>query len=277
MHEGSLQLHPEIQRLSDENALLREELARLLTEVEDLVHTTKPNLLALYQTKLGRWELAALQAQAAVARLRRQVELAQTSLNRGEQPDPVAIECALELEFLTWQTKLKEAAERLQTAEARLQNLLSPADDHELKKLYYALVKRLHPDLNPNLTDDQRRLWQRLQSAYQASDLPELRALALLAEDAAALPPPPKPLETLRQDQATLRAQITVLLQRVEQIESQPPFTLRAQLDDEAWLAARRQASETQTAALRQQADALQAHWQTLVGGTGHGTIAGNN
>ena len=41
--------------------------------------------------------------------------------------------------------------------------------------------------------------------------------------------------------------------------------------------AARRQALETQTAALRQQAEALQAHWQTLVGGTGHGTIAGNN
>ena len=94
-----------------------------------------------------------------------------------------------------------------------------------------------------------------MQSAYSAGDLPELRALALLAEKDAALPLPPKPLETLRQDQATLQAQ----------------------LYDEAWLAARRQALETQTAALRQQAEALQAHWQTLVGETGHGTIAGNN
>ena len=53
-------LHPDIQRLSEANAELRAELAALLTEAHDLVHTVRPNLLAIYQTKLGAWELEKL-------------------------------------------------------------------------------------------------------------------------------------------------------------------------------------------------------------------------
>jgi hypothetical protein len=269
-------LHPEIQRLTDENALLREEFASLLTEVEDLIHTVKPNLMAMYQIKIGQWELRLLQAQFKEARLRRKIELAQAGLNRGERPDPAAIEAMLEIEFLTWQTKLQEAAERIQAAENRLKLLLSPADDLELKKLYYALVKRLHPDVNPNVTEDQRRLWSRAQSAYEAGDLPELRALALIAEKSAAIPPS-KSLDNLRRDQKILEEQIANALKKVEHIETRPPFSLRRQLEDETWLATRRQEIDQQTTTLRQQADALQAHWEKLLSDTGYGTAFGKN
>lgn len=271
-----LVLHPEIQQITDENALLREELASLLTEAEDLIHTVKPNLLALYQTKIGVWELQLLQAQFTVARVRRQIELAQASINRGERPDLIAIECALEVEFLEWVTKLEEAAQRIQDAENRLKHLLSPEDDRELKKLYYALVKRLHPDVNPNVTEDQRRLWSRAQSAYKAGDLPELRALTLLAEKSASVPPS-KSLDNLRRDQKILEEQIAAMLEEVEKVESQPPFTLRRQLEDETWVTTRRQDVEQQTATLRRQSDALKAYWEKLLEETGYGTAFGKN
>ncbi|MGA3267989.1 MAG: J domain-containing protein [Verrucomicrobiota bacterium] len=269
-------VHPEIQRLTDENDLLREEYASLLTELEDLIHTVKPNLMSLYQTKIGLWELRLLQAQFQVARLRRQIEMAQASLSRGERPDLIAIECALEQEFLAWVTKLEEAAQRIQSAEERLKHLLSPADDRELKKLYYALVKRFHPDVNPNVTEDQRRLWSRAQSAYEAGDLPELRALALLAEKSASVPPS-KSLDSLRRDQKILEEQIATALKRVEQVESQPPFTLRRKLEDEAWLTTRRQEIDAQAATLVQQGDALKTHWEKLSSDTGYGTTFGQN
>jgi hypothetical protein len=271
-----LVLHPEIQQLTDENALLREEFANLLTEAEDLIHTIKPNLLALYQTKIGVWELRLLQSQFTVARVRRQIELAQASINRGERPNLIAIECALEQEFLAWVTKLEEAAHRIEAAENRLKHLLSPEDDRELKMSYYALVKRLHPDVNPNLTEDQRRLWLRAQSAYDAGDLPELRALALLAEKTAAIPPS-KSLDNLRRDQKVLEEQIATMLEKVEKVESQPPFTLRWQLADETWLTTRQQDIEQQTATLRTQGDALKAHWEKLLEESGYGTTFGKN
>ena len=60
MNDHFIQLHPETQRLADENSLLREELVRLLTDLDDLAQIVKPNLLAFYQTKIGLWELRAL-------------------------------------------------------------------------------------------------------------------------------------------------------------------------------------------------------------------------
>ncbi len=272
----TLVLHPEVQQIAEENDLLREEFASLLTEAEHLIHTVKPNLLALYQTKIGVWELRLLQAQFKVVRLRRQIELAQAYINRGERPNLAAIECAIETEFLAWITKLEEAARRLQDSENRLQHLLSPEDDRELKKLYYAIVKRLHPDVNPNVTADQRRLWLRAQAAYEHGDLPELRALALLVERNAPIPPV-KSLDNLRRDQRILEKQIAAALETVERIESQPPFTLQHQLDDETWLATRRKEIDEQTVTLRQQGEALKNHWDKLLGDTGYGICFSQN
>jgi hypothetical protein len=256
--------HPELQRITDENALLREELTGLLTELDGLLVTVKPNLLAIYQSRIGVWEMRLLQAQFEVARLRRCLELAQASLSRGLPPDPQEIEGMIELESLGWQQQLQEAADRIRTAEQRLKHLLPPAEDRELKKLYYALVKRLHPDVNLELSDAQRHLWQRVQEAYAASDLAELRALTLLAErDAAA--PPPKSLDRLRQEQAILSRQITETLKRIQTIESQPPFTLRASLEDETWLAARRGEIDAQINQLRTRQTALATHLKHLI------------
>lgn len=277
MSDHSLELHPEHRALLDENALLREELAHLLTEEHDLMHLVKPNLLALYQKKIGGWELRGLQAQVAATRARRRLEMVQAAINQGRKPNLQEIDGLLELEFLAWLQKIQEAAERLASAEHRLEHLLPAVEDRELKKLYYALVKKLHPDVNPEVSDDQRRLWLRVQTAYEHSDMQELRALALLADQARPVAPPPATLETLRRDRATLETQIASMLKRIEQIESQPPFTLRAQLADETWLAERRQELETRISQLDAQRTALETHLQTIILPHDDGKIFGSN
>jgi hypothetical protein len=45
------------------------------------------------------------------------------------------------------------------------------------KYLYYQLVKKLHPDFNSDLTEEHRRVWQRVQDAYRRSDTEELEIL----------------------------------------------------------------------------------------------------
>ena len=134
---NTISLHPKIQRLTEENSLLREEVVHLLTEAHDLVHTVKPNLLAIYQTKIGVWELKQFRAQCQAARLKRKVELIQACLNQGRWPDLAAIDTQLEEEFKAWENKIRLECERLAEAEERLQHLLSDEDDHQLKKLYF--------------------------------------------------------------------------------------------------------------------------------------------
>lgn len=261
----SLSLHPEILRLTEENSLLREEVVHLLTEAHDLVHTIKPNLLALYQTKIGVWELKQFRLQCQAARLKRKVELIQACLNQGLWPDLEAIEAQLEKEFRAWERKIHMESERLAAAEERLRHLLSPEDDHELKKLYYGLVKKLHPDLNPNLTEDQRRLWLRVREAYEAGDLNELRALALLA-DRTPLPASSSiSLERLTKDQQTLEQQIQRLLKEIEKIESRPPLTMRSELSDDGWVRNHCETIQKAIEDLERRCAVLIAHIQTLL------------
>jgi predicted nucleic acid-binding Zn-ribbon protein len=258
-------LHPDIQRLTDANDLLRTELAALLTQAHDLTHTVRPNLLAFYQSKLGAWELEKLKAQFRVARLKRTIELVQAALNRGGKPDMIQIEAQVQEEQVLWEKKIQEAAAKLQQAEERLSHLLSDEHNAELKKLYHQLVKQLHPDLNPDQDHGTRQMWQQVQEAYDMGDLEKLRALSLLLHE------PPKPadtpdaLEKLQTEHAMLEKRIAELKQKITALESQPPFTLREDLDNEVWISMRRTALEKETEPLQAQAAALEKHLESLV------------
>ena len=98
----------------------------------------------------------------------------------------------------------------------------------------------------------------------------------MLAEKSASVPPS-KSLDNLRRDQKILEEQIAAMLEEVEKVESQPPFTLRRQLEDETWVTTRRQDVEQRTATLRRQSDALKAYWEKLLEETGYGTAFGKN
>lgn len=277
MSNLAIQIHPEIRKLAGENNLLREELARLLAEVDNLWHTVKPNLFALYQTRIGLWELRVFKAKFAVARLKRKIELVQASLNRCHAPDLRVIEGGLELDFQAWQARIKEAQERIQAAEAHLKHLMPAAESSELKTLYHCLVKMLHPDLNPNLTGIQKLLWHRVQSAWLAGDLLEMRVLALLARKNGPVLSAATTIEELRAEQKTLQTQIEELLERIESIGSQPPFTWREQLEDEAWVAIRRMELELKISELEARRRALEAHLRKLLSGSHYGKCFGPN
>jgi hypothetical protein len=260
-----LSLHPEILRLRDENSLLREEVVHLLTEAHDLIHTIKPNLMAIYQTKIGAWELKQFGLQCQAARLKRKVELIQACLNQGCCTDLAAIEAQLEEEFRAWENKLRLEAERIAAAEERLRHLLSPEDDHELKKLYYGLVKKLHPDLNPELTEDQKRLWLRVQEAYESGDLDELQALAVLVNRYAAPVSSASTLERLANEQRTLDQHIQRLLKEIQAIESRPPLTMRSELVDDDWIRNRCETIQATMTDLQNRCAGLTSHIQQLL------------
>ncbi len=118
--------------------------------------------------------------------------------------------------------------------------------------------------MNPNLSAEQRRLWHRVHEAFAAQDLAELRALVLLAETGEDAPGP-STIDSLREEQERLRRGISDLLKVIEEVESRPPFTFRNQLEDDAWIAARRAETEKEIEELRTQRLALESYLQQLL------------
>jgi len=266
---GDIVVSPQVESLQRDCELLRDEVARLLAEAHDLVAVVKPNLVALYQTKVGAWELKRLHLQCDVARLKRKITLIQASINRGERVHELEVEGQLDLEFLDWRTRVAEAVAALDEATYRIDHLMSQETAQELRDLYRALVKRLHPDLRPELTETERNLWHRVQEAYERGDVEELRALAMIQPGVAGRSA--NTLEELTRERAALQGHVTRLLREIAAIESQPPFTLRKQLRDSDWIHATRKAVDEECALLAAQRADLETHVRATLAAAQHG------
>ncbi|MGI8602902.1 MAG: hypothetical protein ACR2OZ_07860 [Verrucomicrobiales bacterium] len=260
MNRSSLQPDPEWQRLSGAVAAQREHVLRLLEERHDLHVVTKPWLLALYQQKLGAWEVKRLALQAEVARLKRKVALAQAALNHGQRPDWDEIEGRLDLEFLNWKQKVAEAVGALEAAQKWAASALTTEEAAELKKLWRQMVKRLHPDVNGTLDEEAAHLWARAKNAYERADLEEMRVLVTLLDDAAPeMPELPDAREALEGELQTLRNQAGKLRAELAALREQPPFSFKNSLSDDDWVGARRSSLDADIAELEKRRDQWQA------------------
>ncbi len=266
---GEITVSPEIQRLEADCQLLREEVARLLAEAHDLINVVKPNLLAIYQMKLGAWELKRLRLECDIGRLKRKISMIQASINRGERMHEAELEGQLDLEFIDWRTRVAEAVAALDAAKERMDHPMAPNAAQELRDLYRAFVKRLHPDLRPDLTERERQLWYRVQEAYDRADIEELRALALIEPSTAVRRS--TALEDLTRERDSLREHAKRLIGELADVEAQPPYTLRKQLADETWINDTRAAIDHECALFEQQRTELENHARQTLAAAQHG------
>ena len=74
---------------------------------------------------------------------------------------------------------MEEQCQKLQAAREHFSaKKWTPEETKAFKKLYHDIVRKLHPDLNPDLPDGAKELWQRIQEAYKANNWDELFLLA---------------------------------------------------------------------------------------------------
>ncbi len=249
------ELVPAVRRVMAECAQLRAELARLVVELDELRTVVGPNLEALHRIELGPWELGRLEAEVTVRALKKRRAILQAAANRGQTLVREAVDAAVEAELMAWRKQLDEQVKAVQQAALWLDSLLSPEESARLKSLYRALVRRLHPDLNPDFARH-KVLWSRVREAYRYGDLAELEALALLVGEL-------RPGEQVADDPAAqherLAAAVGRLRERIAALWSQPPFSLKGRLEDEGWIAAERSRLSAETERLNVRAAALAA------------------
>ena len=167
--------------LQDKVASLQQELLDLVGEHDHLRYVICVNIENDYMLKMGYLEVKAFDLQLTFSRMRREISMIQSCINRGEPVQLTVIQERLDSEFASFQAKLREQLNQLDSALGRAKaDCLSEEEVKELKQLYRQLVKAWHPDMNPNLGPEYAQLFERAVQAYRSGDLMTMRILAVI-------------------------------------------------------------------------------------------------
>lgn len=228
---------PAFKELQTAIETLKVNLSMLILERDDLVYVVGKNIETTYLLSAGHLDYKIFQLDCDIRRLKRQMQLIQAKINRQEEIKPSDIEKQLDEEFQVYQKQLQQMLSKMNMALKRSQNeRLTQIEADELKDLYRRIVKKLHPDLNPNLDAVKKDLYIQTVAAYKNGDLASMRIIAILVDDPLEKLPSEGSLNHLQKEKQRLEAQVASIQEDIQRIKSEFPFTIKELVLDKAAL-----------------------------------------
>lgn len=260
---GNIILFPDFEKLREEVERLRTEVTLAISERDELIYVVCKNIEAAYLLQFGPLEYRAYELDCSIRRLMREAELIRERLNREEAVDLAEIRRKLDEEFLEYKRRLEEKMAEMAEALRRSQaQLLSEEETKELKRLYRQIVKRLHPDLVPDLTETQKDLFLQAVEAYERGDLDTIRFIAALTEEKN-LPETmtADAMQSLRNMAEHLRGCLSGLQSLIRKLKETYPYTAKELLDSPEACAEWKATLEARVESYKES----EAYWQRIV------------
>lgn len=232
---GQIIEFPDDKKARERIEALKQTLEELIFEKNHLQYITCENIQMEYMLIFGGLEYELYQVYCKYLRLRRKRELIQAKINRQEKILLKTIELQLDEEFDAYQKELNEKIEEINQALARSKmDALSEDQAAQLKKSYRSIVKKLHPDLNPNITDAQIEMFYHATDAYKDGDIQTIQLIFEIVccegiENATTLKG-----KSLHEEVARLEGLVSQIQNEIEQIQTTPPYIWSIYLTDEA-------------------------------------------
>lgn len=233
MSASPLTPHPDWQALIEERQALRIQIANVFTKLHTL-EDSHSIILTHYATAFGVLLIMLHQAEIEAARVKREIELVQSSINRGAELDYEMIVSQLDSEFAQWQKKLEIEAAEMNAYHGLPVMILDAESARKLDVIFRKLVRKLHPDLYPNQSEEEKDLWHQLTKAYDHSDLERLEALSVLVQNKQTEEALPDSMGELSKAIAQLRDRLESMQQRLKELKACWPYnqgSLLANLD----------------------------------------------
>lgn len=231
----SIEITPENKELRARYEMLKREFSELFSLKNEMISHDLPYLTSLYLELIGRklYEVYCLSLELSI--LKQRMTLLQAYVNRNEVPDIKAVDKKINVQFAEYQKRIEEEAKKLAAARDYLLkgSLLSEEETKELRTIYFMIVKRLHPDVNPNLNEEDKELFIKAQAAYEMLDLDSLR-LILISLDLDN--PPPVEAYKLEEMVEKLTENVRELQSQIDKLNLEFPFILKEKLINEEWV-----------------------------------------
>ena len=241
---------------------------KLLNDKDVLLEWGKPQLEALYNTRIGYLQIEKLQLQLRIKALKRKIELVHAAINLEEPIYINEIEMQVAAELAEAERRIMNEVAKLEDSKELLSNLGSPEHSAELRKIYKQLAKQLHPDVNDNLTGEQKNLWHLVKAAYETGDLEKLKAMQVVYEKE--LMAAGNKIAELSGEEITLKIEvlkegIKVMNEQLLKIRSEFPFTIEAQIKDEEWVSGQTQELKKELHKLQDYESELTLQYQQII------------
>ncbi len=232
----SIDLTPEYREKSEKLKVVKELYLTFLLQYNDLLNVVKPNLTAIYLIKVGEKQLQLLEKQARVAALKYKMELLQAALNRKEKPDTAAIEADIARKMAAYTQLIADQAAKIEEAYHHTSSLMNTAESTELKKTYYSLAKKLHPDVNPDQTEKEKTLWLIVATAYECGDLESLRSVNAALSDVTITEVKFSGLDAMQKEIELYDKRIADVSKKTSLLKGEFPFTFEEKLLNDKWV-----------------------------------------
>lgn len=171
-------IHPEVTKL-------KEQLTQLIFEYDNLFSHVCPEIERRYVLEFGIFEYRLYELELKIDKLKRKLQLIQIEINHENEIDLDKIEERLNEEFEEYEKQVQSQIDEIKFLKENDPDMLSESDSKKLKKLYRMLIKKLHPDLNPNQTFFELNLFYRAVYCFENADLKGLESVAaILPEEA---------------------------------------------------------------------------------------------
>lgn len=239
MKYDGIGLHPKVKELLNRYSVLKDELARLIEEKEYITVTEIPRLQAEYKFKVGILEYDCFSLKIQMRAMRHEIKMHQTALRNGENITDKEIKTRIEYELKSWKKQIEQMNDEIKEAKIYLNSTtLSEEESREFKMLYRKLIKKLHPDINPGLSEDNKTLWLKINEAYKDGNIAELGVLSEKSENVE---------EDLHLDDENIldnisnkivetRNSIEKTIQEINKLNSQFPVNMKEKLNDKEWI-----------------------------------------
>ena len=173
----SLIIHPEVEKLKDR-------LSQLIFDYDYLINQICPKIERQYVLEFGLFEYDLYKLELKIDKLKRKIQLIQIEINHENEIDINKIDEMLAREFEEYEKQLQAQIDEIKSLEDVKTKKLSDEEFKKLKKLYKFLIKKLHPDLNPNQTFFEYNLFLTTVKHFENGDLKGLESiLAILPEE----------------------------------------------------------------------------------------------